>query len=107
MKSAGTQLELDAIHHVAISVKNIAEAVSWYTETFRCTISYQDETWAMLEFANLRMALVIASQHPPHIGFVNAEAEKYGELKLHRDGTRSIYIADPSGNAVEILAPID
>ena len=31
------------------------------------------------------------------------KAESYGELKGHRDGTRSIYIADPSGNPVELM----
>jgi hypothetical protein len=70
-------------------------------------VTYQDATWAMLEFANTRLALVIPSQHPPHLGFVTPDAEKYGELKTHRDGTRSIYVADPAGNAVEFLAPID
>jgi len=27
-------------------------------------------------------------------------------LKLHRGGTRSCYVADPAGNAVEVLALI-
>ncbi len=97
---------LDSLHHVAISVDNIARAVDWYRTHLRCRIAYQDETWAMLEFANTRLALVIPSQHPPHIGFETPNAEDYGELKLHRDGTRSIYIADSAGNAVEFLAPI-
>ena len=95
---------LDAVHHVAISVQDIASSVQWYTETFHCSVSYQDETWALLEFANIKLALVIPSQHPPHLAFVSDEAERFGELKAHRDGTRSIYIADPSGNPVEILA---
>ena len=50
--------------------------------------------------------LVLPSQHPPHIGIETPEAEKHGELKPHRDGTRSIYIPDSAGNAVELLAPI-
>ncbi|HBN78545.1 MAG TPA: VOC family protein [Planctomycetaceae bacterium] len=95
--------QLDSVHHLAISVENIAEAVEWYTAKFRCEIAYQDETWAMLQFANLQMALVIPGQHPPHIGFAISDAEKYGELKLHRDGTRSVYTADPFGNIVEML----
>ena len=95
---------LDAVHHVAISVQDIARSVQWYTETFHCSVSYQDDTWALLEFANIKLALVIPSQHPPHLAFVSEEAERFGELKPHRDGTRSIYIADPSGNPVEILA---
>ena len=98
---------LDPIHHIAISVDDIAVAVDWYRANFRCRVSYQDETWALLEFANTSLALVIPSQHPPHIGFISPDAEKHGALKQHRDGTRSIYIADPAGNPVEILAPIE
>jgi len=94
---------LDAMHHVAISVKDIAEAVEWYTKTFRCKIAYQDDTWAMLTFANIHLALVLPNQHPPHIGFTHPHAEQFGTLKTHRDGTRSTYIPDCAGNAVEIL----
>lgn len=97
--------KLDSIHHIAISVEDIAAAVSWYQETFSCEIEYQDETWALLKFANASLALVLPNQHPPHIGFVSPKAESYGELKTHRDGTRSIYISDSSGNAVELLDP--
>jgi len=97
---------LDVIHHVAIAVSNVAKAVDWYTKHFRCDIEYQDETWALLEFGNTRLALVIPDQHPPHIGFIHPQAEAFGQLKVHRDGTRSCYVADPAGNAVEVLAPI-
>lgn len=96
---------LDSIHHVAIVVLDIAESVKWYRETFRCEVTYQDETWAMLKFANLSMALVVPHQHPWHLGFVTPRAHEYGQLKKHRDGTESTYISDPSGNAVELLSP--
>lgn len=95
--------DLDAIHHVAVPVKNVSEAVRWYTEHFRCTVSYQDPTWALLEFANTRLALVVPEQHPPHIGFEHPRADEFGPLTLHRDGTRSIYLPDPSGNSIEII----
>ncbi len=95
---------LDTIHHVAISVNDIKAAVDWYTRTFHCVVSYQDDTWAFLEFANLKLALVIPSQHPAHLAFVSPEAEKFGVLKPHRDGTRSCYVTDPAGNSVEIMA---
>jgi catechol 2,3-dioxygenase-like lactoylglutathione lyase family enzyme len=97
---------LDEIHHVAISVKDVSKSVEWYTRHFRCEIEYQDETWALLAFGNTRLALVIPEQHPPHIGLIHPQAEAFGELKPHRDGTRSCYIADPAGNAIEVLAPI-
>lgn len=95
---------LDSIDHVAIPVKDIGETVAWYTRTFECVVRYQDETWALLAFANMSLALVVPEQHPPHIGLVSERAEEFGELKTHRDGTRSCYIHDPGGNSVEILA---
>ncbi len=100
-KPASTQL--DTIHHVAISVEDIASSVEWYRDKFRCEIAYQDDTWALLKFNNISLALVIPDQHPPHIGYTCNEAEKYGELKTHRDGTRSVYISDPAGNTVEMM----
>lgn len=103
---ADQNVPLDEIHHVAIAVSNVAKSVAWYTKHFRCDVEYQDETWALLEFGNTRLALVIPDQHPPHIGFIHSQAEAFGELKPHRDGTRSCYVADPAGNAVEVLAPI-
>ncbi|MCA9029491.1 MAG: VOC family protein [Planctomycetaceae bacterium] len=97
--------KLDSLHHVAIRVNDIAESVQWYRDNFACEIGYQDATWALLNFANTSLALVIAEQHPPHIGFATDKAESVGNLKTHRDGTRSVYIEDPSGNAVELLDP--
>jgi hypothetical protein len=52
----------------------------------------------------MRLALVIPSQHPPHIAFEHPHAERFGPLKAHRDGTRSTYIADSAGNPVEVMA---
>lgn len=97
---------LDAIDHVAVPVTDIAASVEWYRRTFRCEIKYQDTTWALLQFHNISLALVIPEQHPAHIGFVSPDAETFGTLKTHRDGTRSCYVSDPSGNSVEILAPL-
>lgn len=98
-----TKNALDTIHHVAIAVRDVGEAVQWYTKTFKCTVSYRDDTWALLDFANTKLALVIPAQHPPHIALVHPEAAMFGPLKRHRDGTRSLYVTDPAGNAVEIV----
>lgn len=98
--------ELNQIHHIAIPVQKVDEAVDWYRQNFECSISYQDDTWALLKFANIQLALVLPEQHPPHIAFVHPEAERFGTLKPHRDGTQSTYINDPAGNAVEILAEV-
>jgi catechol 2,3-dioxygenase-like lactoylglutathione lyase family enzyme len=95
---------LNTIDHIAIPVTEVASSVAWYRDRFKCEVKYQDDTWALLAFANIRLALVIPAQHPAHIGFVTPEAEKFGTLKTHRDGTRSCYLNDPSGNSIEMLA---
>ena len=96
--------QLDSIDHIAIPVEDVASSVDWYKREFHCDVTYQDETWAFLKFGNIKLALVIPSQHPAHIAFVSPDAEKFGALKLHRDGTRSCYVKDPAGNSIEILA---
>jgi len=95
---------LDTLHHAAIGVKDVAEAVAWYTQRFHCAVEYQDATWAMLAFENVRLAFVLAEQHPPHIAILGDPAA-FGEPNIHRDGTSSVYLKDPNGNNVEVLAP--
>lgn len=95
----------DRIDHIAIAVENVEDAVDWYTSTFNCTISYKDDTWALLDFENVKIALVIPEQHPAHLAFIRENAEAYGALKTHRDGTQSCYIRDISGNPIEIMKP--
>ena len=98
--------KLDALHHVAIQVENIARALKWYSENFNAEIVYLDDTWAMLRFANIYLALVIPGQHPPHIAIEHEGAESYGTLIKHRDGTESIYINDSEGNTLELMKPV-
>ena len=95
--------KLDTVDHFAISVQDISQALAWYRERFQCEVLYQDDTWALLQFSNVKLALVIPSQHPPHLGFFTSKAKDFGPLKTHRDGTRSAYIADPDGNALELM----
>ena len=97
-------IDFDSVDHVAIQVDDIKAAVNWYQSRFRCEVRYLDATWALLQFANIRLALVAAQKHPPHIGFVSEHAEIFGPLQPHRDGTQSTYIEDPAGNTVEVLA---
>src|SRR4051794_5349145 len=55
MKTAPSAALLDSIHHIAVSVTDVKAAVEWYTRTFQCKVTYQDDTWAFLEFANLKL----------------------------------------------------
>ena len=99
---ANTQT-LDRIHHVAIPVTDIAKAVEWYTSRFNCHVEYVDETWALLEFDNAKLALVLPTEHPSHFALSRPDASTFGKLVNHRDGLHSVYIQDAFGNSIEIL----
>ncbi|MGD9851783.1 MAG: VOC family protein [Nitrospirales bacterium] len=95
--------KLDHIHHMAIPVPDIPKAVEWYTSRFQCRVDYVDKTWALLEFANTKLALILPHEHPPHFALSRPDANKFGELVTHRDGLHSVYISDAFGNSIEIL----
>jgi len=96
---------MDRLHHIAIPVSEIAPAVEWYQSRFDVEIQYQDDSWALLKFENIAFALVLPDQHPAHFAIERIDADSYGPLTPHRDGTASIYINDPWKNVIEILAP--
>ena len=102
-KRPSTPLNLDSIHHVAIPVPNIAQAVEWYTSRFNCGVDYIDDTWALLAFANTKLALVLPREHPAHFALSRPDANKFGDLVRHRDGLNSVYITDVFGNSIEVL----
>ncbi|MEX0828842.1 MAG: VOC family protein [Nitrospirales bacterium] len=101
--SAAQQRKLDHIHHIAVTVTNIARGLEWYTSRFNCAVEYVDETWALLSFANTKLALVLPKDHPSHFALSRPDANKFGELTTHRDGLKSTYITDAFGNSIEIL----
>ena len=89
------------IDHIAIQVDDIKESVQWYRNKFNCKVIYEDDTWAFLQYENIKMALVVEDEHPFHIAF---EVKDPGiESTLHRDGSISRYIKDPSGNSIELI----
>ena len=98
--------------HVALQVPDIDAAVRWYLETIDgAGVAYQDETWALIEAGGAMLAFVVAGQHPTHVAWrVNAErlealARANGQdIQTHRDATRSIYLQDPGGHAVEFIS---
>lgn len=97
--------EKKQLDHIAINVEDICESVSWYLKNLDAHVAYQDETWAMLHFCDgSRIALTVASQHPPHIAFrVNSlkDFPSGADIKQHRDGSHYHYADDPSGNTIE------
>ena len=97
------QSKMEKIDHVAVVVTDIDNAVNWYRQNFDCQIDYQDNSWALLNFENVNIALVLPDQHPAHIAVCRQELSQYGPLMEHRDGTQSVYIDDPWGNVFELV----
>ena len=87
------------IDHIAIVVNDIKESVAYYVDNHNCMILHCDESWGYLQFDNIKLALVLKDEHPPHIAFEVDEVEG----KTHRDGSVSKYIEDPSGNKIELI----
>lgn len=99
--------ELD---HVAVQTQDVPGSVAYYVETFGAEVLYQDKTWAFLRLGQGKLALVTPSQHPPHVALrmneadLQAAAARAGKpVDVHRDGSKGIYIEDPSGNVLELI----
>lgn len=95
--------ELTTIHHLAINVANLEKSIQWYRTSFNCELISQEKTEAVLQFANLRLVLVLPSQEPGHAAYGKDNAEAFGELRKRSDGVESTFVADPTGNVVEIV----
>ena len=90
------------IDHIALQVDNIRESVQYYNTMYNSTTIYEDDTWAFLQFDNIKLALVVEDEHPYHIAFVAENIDSDKTVK-HRDGSESYYLKDPSGNTIEII----
>jgi len=93
---------MEKIDHIAVVVPKPIQAAKWYTDNFDCKIKYEDNTWVVLEFDNIDLALVSPAEHPPHIAIVdeNLDENQPGIMK-HKDGSVGVYHHDMSGNMVE------
>jgi len=96
-------LPLSNVHHLAIPVANIEDSINWYTSSFSCEVFFSSQTKAVLQFANIKLTLVLPSQECHHIALERNDAETLGELREHDEGIKSTFIADPSGNPIEIV----
>ena len=95
------------IDHVAIIVDDPQAASAWYIEKFGATLLYADESWAFIEFENIKLAFVIKGQHPPHMAFETSQFKEGDTVKKHRDGSESVYKRDPWGNFYELIRYAD
>lgn len=91
--------------HIAINVSNLDKSIKWYVDKFKCKILYSDDTWAMLDVGDVKIALTMKSQHPPHFAFSVESVTDIpsNNLGVHRDSSIYSYIEDPDGNVVEIV----
>ena len=92
------------LDHVAIQVSDVAASVQWYEENLKAKVLYSDDTWAMLEIGETKLAITIPEQHPPHVAFRVDSVEKIpSPAGKHRDGSVYQYIEDPDGNSIEYI----
>ena len=91
---------MESIDHIAIQVSDIKQASSYYLDTFDCNLIYQDDSWALIKFANINLALVLPTEHPPHIAITDEDLVG-NDILHHRDGSKSLYQHDPFGNVIE------
>ena len=63
--------DLTFVDHIAIESKDIAQSAKWYQDQFKCEVKHQDETWALLKFANISLALVTPGDHPPQLSLIH------------------------------------
>ena len=94
---------LDKIDHIAIQVKNIKESLNWYLQNFKCKKIYSDDTWAIIDFKNIKLALVTKEQHPVHFAILDQKLTMSNQIKKHRDGSISKYIRDNDNNHIELI----
>jgi len=98
--------------HVAQQVPDIGEAVAWQLQAVPGSlVLHQDESWALVESAGVKLAFVLPHQHPPHIAYrvdddeLERLAARHGAtIAVHRDATRSIYLEGPGNLQTEIIS---
>jgi len=96
-------MQLDKIDHIGINVSDIESSVNWYTSSFECEVIRKEKTFAVLQFENLKLVLSLPSLERGHIGYFKPDASSFGEVRPMIDGSNGTYIADPTGNIVELV----
>jgi len=94
---------LSLIDHLAIVVNDVSKSVEYYSKFFVCNVKFEDDTWSLLEFQNINLALVTQEEHPNHFAVVDENLSKNNNMKYHRDGIGYIYSQDLDNNFIEII----
>lgn len=93
----------DTIDHFAITVADVRAAAQWYLSSFNCEEVYRDTKQIVLQFENIKLALVLPSQERPHLAIARSDANSFGALRELATGVKSCFISDPTGNPVELI----
>jgi catechol 2,3-dioxygenase-like lactoylglutathione lyase family enzyme len=114
------------LRHLALNVADVGRAVEFYVSVFGMRVVWQpDPENAYLSSGCDNLALHQATPPPSpggqrldHLGFLVAAPEDVDRAaavliarqiplrtppRTHRDGSRSLYVADPDGNVIQIL----
>ena len=49
---------LTKVDHIALQVSDIKRSVELYTDAFRCEVIYIDDSWALIQFNNIKISFI-------------------------------------------------
>ena len=118
--SQHNRINVQRLGHIAIRVKDIERAKSFYMG-LGMNLIWDDNDWCYLEAGLGKDGLALLGPGykvaGPHFAFhfsdrddvedihnhLNEQGVPVGKLHAHRDGTASFYLQDPEGNWLEML----
>ncbi len=121
-----TKISHSGLRHIALNVADVAVSVEFYTTLFGMQIVWQpdpDNAYLSSGCDNLALHKALpqsdrAGQRLDHVGFIvphSDDVDRAAEIlethgvsivkpvRTHRDGSRSLYCADPDGTIIQIL----
>jgi catechol 2,3-dioxygenase-like lactoylglutathione lyase family enzyme len=96
-------MELTTVDHIAIAVSDLEKSKQWYLSSFEGEIVAENNREVIIQYQNIRVSLVLPSHQQPHIAFRKNDTSSFGELRPQLGDINSTFIADPSGNVVELV----
>jgi catechol 2,3-dioxygenase-like lactoylglutathione lyase family enzyme len=95
---------LTEIDHLVVMVADLDQSINWYMSSFMCEVLYATKTLAVLQFNNIKLVLSLPSEQRPHVAYKKESAHEFGEIMEQSDLCHSTFVADPTGNLVELVS---